>query len=224
MDGIDAYDRDVTAALMRVAARDGWAGTTLAAVAAEAGTTLAALRARFDDLGALFDRFGAVIDATVLAGTAPPSEADTVKDRLFDLLMRRFDALAPHRAGVLACWAGLRRDPLAAACRLPAALTSMRWMLEGASVASSGPAGLLRAKALLAVWLSAFRAWETDETPDLAPTMAALDKALTRAESLAETVEPWLGGARPAPSGAGATPTSEGPRPPLGAASEPDGS
>ncbi len=219
MDGIDTFDRDVTAALMRVAARDGWASTTLAKVAAEAGTTLAALRARFDDRTALLDRFDAVIDATVLAGTAPPSAADTVKDRLFDVLMRRFDALAPHRPGVLAFWAGLRRDPLAALCRLPAALNSMRWMLEAASVPSSGSSGLLRAKALLAVWLSACRAWETDETPDLAPTMAALDKALTRAESLAEALEPWLGGATPT---ATASPAAARPRPPLGAASEPD--
>jgi AcrR family transcriptional regulator len=220
MDGIDAFDRDVTAALMRVAAREGWRGTTLPKVAAEAGTTLAALRARFADRAAILDRFMAVIDATVLAGTVPASEVDTPKDRLFDVLMRRFDALAPHRAGVLACWQAIRTDPVALACRAPAALTSMRWMLEAAGIPSTGPLGMLRAKGLLAVWLSVFRVWETDATADLAPTMAALDTALTRAESLAETLEPLLGGRRrTAPSGA--TGAAE-PGPPPGAASEPD--
>jgi AcrR family transcriptional regulator len=221
MDGIDVFDRDVTAALMRVAAREGWRGTTLPKVAAEAGTTLAALRARFDDRAAILDRFMAAIDATVLAGTAPASEADTPKDRLFDVLMRRFDALAPHRAGVLACWQAMRTDPVALACRAPAALTSMRWMLEAAGIPAAGPLGMLRAKGLLAVWLSVFRAWETDETADLAPTMAALDKALTRAESLAETLEPLLGGRRRAEPPPSEPATSE-PGPPPGAASEPD--
>ena len=218
MDAIDAFDRDVTAALMRVAAREGWANTTLAAVAREAGTTLAALRPRFRDRSDVLGRFSMVIDATVLAGTPPLNEADTVKDRLFDILMRRFDALAPHRTGVLEVWRAMRRDPLFAAAHLPQTVLSMRWMLEAAGVSSSGPAGLVRAHALLAIWLSAFRAWETDDTPDLAPTMAALDKGLTRAESLAETVEPWLGGRAFSPP-----PSPEGPRAPLGAASEPTG-
>jgi AcrR family transcriptional regulator len=211
MDGIDAFDRDVTAALMRVAAREGWSGTTLPRVAAEAGTTLAALRARFADRAAILDRFAAVIDAAVLAGTLAASETDPPKDRLFDVLMRRFDALAPHRAGVIAAWHGIRGDPVALACRLPAVLISMRWMLEAAGIPAAGPVGMLRAKGLVAVWVSVFRAWEKDESPDLAATMAALDKALTRAESLAETLEPLLGRrARPAPEA------------PPGAGSEPD--
>lgn len=222
MDGIDAFDRDVTAALMRVAAREGWRGTTLRRVADEAGTTLAALRARFADRAAILDRFSAVVDAAVLAGTAPPSEADTAKDRLFDVLMRRFDALGPHRAGVLACWRGLRNDPVALACRAPAALTSMRWMLEAAGIPAAGPLGMLRAKGLVAVWVSVFRTWENDETADLGPTMAALDTALTRAESVAETLEPLLGGRRRAGQAPPAPPATGEPGPPPGAASEPD--
>jgi AcrR family transcriptional regulator len=222
MDGIDTFDRDVTAALMRVAAREGWRRTTLPAVAAEAGTTLAALRARFEDRAAMLDRFLAVVDAAVLAGTVAPSEADPPKDRLFDVLMRRFDALAPHRAGVLACWQAIRTDPVALACRAPAALTSMRWMLEAAGIPATGPLGMLRAKGLLAVWVSVFRTWEGDESPDLGPTMAALDTALTRAESLAETLEPLLGGRQRARAPAAAPAASGEPGPPPGAASEPD--
>jgi len=219
MDAIDAFDRDVTAALMRVAAREGWANTTLAAVAREADTTLAALRPRFRDRADVLDRFGMVIDSIVLAGTPPLNEADTVKDRLFDILMRRFDALAPHRDGVLEAWRAMRQDPLFALARLPASILSMRWMLEAAGVSSAGAAGFARAHGLFAVWLTAFRAWETDATPDLAPTMAALDKALTRAESLAETVAPWFGGRALSPPSPPAAPA----RAPLGAGSEPTG-
>ena len=47
MNAIDSFDRDVTAALLAVAGREGWSATTMAAIAEEAGCSLAALRARF---------------------------------------------------------------------------------------------------------------------------------------------------------------------------------
>ena len=128
----------------------------------------------------------------------------------------------PHRAGVLACWQGVRSDPVALVCRAPAALTSMRWMLEAAGIPATGPLGMLRAKGLLAVWVSVFRTWEGDESADLAPTMAALDTALARAESLAATLEPLLGGKRRPEEPASAPSESDEPGPPPGASSEPD--
>jgi hypothetical protein len=73
----------------------------------------------------------------------------------------------------------------------------MAWMLEAAGIPTAGLAGRLRATALLAVWLGAFRAWAKDESADMSATMAALDRLLDRAESLARTLEPLLPG-RPA--------------------------
>jgi len=195
MDGIDAFDREATAALMRVAAREGWAGTTMAAVASEAGCGLAPLRARFPSREALFLRFGTLVDAAALA---KPVIGDTPRERLFDVLMRRFDALSPHRAGVLAIARAAQSDPCLLALGAAAGLRSMGWMLEAAAIPSSGLAGQLRAKALLAVWLAAFRTWAKDESADLSATMAALDRLLARAEGLARTLEPFLPGGRPA--------------------------
>jgi hypothetical protein len=62
-------------------------------------------------------------------------------------------------------------------------------MLEAAGVSIAGVRGDLRVRGLVAVWLWTVRAWHADETEDLAPTMAALDAALRRAERAAE----WLG-------------------------------
>jgi ubiquinone biosynthesis protein COQ9 len=170
------------AALFRVAARDGWARTTMAAIGAESGLSLAELRGEFPCREAILDRFARETDQAVLAGTMPVSEGETIKDRLFDMLMRRLDAFQPHRAGVLAVADGLRRDPAGALARLPVALNSMLWMLDGAGVRAHGMGRLLRAKALLAVALYTFRAWAEDESQDMAKTMAALDRALSRAE------------------------------------------
>jgi AcrR family transcriptional regulator len=175
------------AALFAVAARDGWARTSMAAISAESGLTLAELREKFPCREAILDRFARQTDQAVLAGTMPLADGETIKDRLFDMLMRRLDAFQPRRAGVLAVADGLRRDPAGALARLPVALNSMLWMLDGAGVRAHGLGRLLRAKALLAVAIHAFRAWADDESQDMAKTMAALDRALSRAEQ----VESW---------------------------------
>ena len=88
-------------------------------------------------------------------------EAEDTRDRLFEILMSRFEALTPHRMAVGAFSRDLHSDPIGAICLFPTALTSMTWMLEAAGILSSGPFGLLRAKGLLAVWLTTERVWLT---------------------------------------------------------------
>ena len=48
--------------------------------------------------------------------------------------------------------------------------------------------GLMRVQGLAGVWLAASRSWADDNSLDLGPTMAALDKALDRAEQIARTL------------------------------------
>ena len=112
-----------------------------------------------------------------------------MRDRLFDLLMRRIDALQAHRAGVLALLRALPADPPTALLLALATRRSMRWMLEAAGIPTRGIHGELRVKGLVAVWLWTIRAWRADDNEDLAATMAALDAALRRAEQAAG----WLG-------------------------------
>jgi hypothetical protein len=57
-------------------------------------------------------------------------------------------------------------------------------MLTGAGVDSWGPLQPLQLKGLGLVYLAALRAWFGDDSADLAPTMAALDKGLARAEAV----------------------------------------
>jgi hypothetical protein len=116
-------------------------------------------------------------------GAADPEEAP--RDRLFDVLMRRFDALQARRAGTVAILRALPFDPASVARLLPRLARSLVWMLESAGVSTIGLPGALRVKALGVVYLYALRAWVDDDTPDMARTMAALDRALRNAERLA---------------------------------------
>jgi hypothetical protein len=65
---------------------------------------------------------------------------------------------------------------------------SMAWMLEAAEIDPRGLAGLARVKGTVAIWLATIRAWAGDGSADLGPTMAALDRALDRAEQVARSL------------------------------------
>jgi hypothetical protein len=179
------FDRAVIAAAFGQIAATGWRRLDLAAAAREAGLDLARTRARFPGRCALLARFSRLADQSALA-TAPAEGA--VRDRLFDLLMRRIDMLQAHRAGVIALMRALPADPPAALLLGAASLRGMAWMLRAAGASAAPPLGPLRAKALLAVWLWTLRAWQRDTSEDLSATMAALDHALSRAER----AETWL--------------------------------
>lgn len=181
------FDKAMIAAAFAIAGRTGWAGLSVAAAATEAGLPLDRARARFPGRLAILLRFGVIADQAALADAIPVA---SVRDRLFDMLMRRIDMLQAHRDGVLSLLRFLPTDPGLALLFARATRRSMRWMLDAAGVSSRGLKGELRTRGLIAVWLWTVRAWRADESGDLSATMASLDQALRRAE----WAEGWLHG------------------------------
>lgn len=177
-----ARDRIIAAAL-DLAAQEGWRRVSLRRIAETAGVSLAELCAQFSSKAAIIGGFLAAIDEQVLTGGDVDMD-EPVRDRLFEVLMRRFDAMEPHRDGIDAVIRGSIGDTEAALCVLPRFLCSMGWMLEAAGVSSAGISGLLRTKGLAVITLGALWAWLGDDTPDRSRTMAALDRGLRRAEWL----------------------------------------
>ena len=159
-------------AFITLIAEKGFAEVALRDVAEAAGLSLAELYKVYPDKVALISAFLAKIDAEVLAGTPTKSDPEeTARDRLFDAMMRRYDALRPYRE------AG-RRDPMLALAIGPALRRSMAAMLEAASVSSEGLTGALRQNGLLAIHYAVSRVYDKDETTDRSKTMAALDSRL----------------------------------------------
>ncbi|MFM7416756.1 MAG: TetR family transcriptional regulator, partial [Alphaproteobacteria bacterium] len=95
-----SHDESLIAALWRVIAAHGWPGLTMRRLAAEAGVEAASLRERFPTRLDLLLLHGRVMDQAVLAGTIP-GQGGSARDRIFDVLMRRLDAMQPHREGIL---------------------------------------------------------------------------------------------------------------------------
>ena len=176
------FDQALIQAAFSLAAAQGWPAVTPAAAAREAGLKLEQARTRFPNAQAILLRFGQLADTHALTDALDSGPA---RERLFDVVMRRFDALQQHRAGVLALLDSLPTDPGTALVLAGATGNSMGWMLEAAGVSAAGWRGALAAQGMVGVWLYTLRAWRTDASPDLSGTMAALDRALTRAEQAA---------------------------------------
>jgi len=179
-------------AFLALIAERGYAQVTLRDVAAAADLGLADLYRLYPDKVALAAAFMARIDAAVLAGT--PRQADpeeTARDRLFDVMMRRYDALRPHRDALRAMRRAGTRDPLLALALGPALRRSMSAMLEAASLSSDGLSGALRQNGLMAIHYAVSRVFDRDETGDLSKTMTALDNRLKMAERWSQLFEKY---------------------------------
>src|SRR5216684_5776581 len=182
-------------AALRLIAQQGWRRLSLAAIAAEAGVPILTLYRAFPSKPAILRGFSRRIDEAVLA-TPLDAAADSderPRDRVFDLLMRRFDALHPYRAALEVLGRELPTDPIAALCAGAGLLRSIGWMLEAAGISTVGLGGIFAVKLTAAAYLATSRVWLRDDSPDLAPTMAALDRRL-------RGIERWFGsGRRPQP-------------------------
>ena len=177
-------DRLVDAAL-ELAATQRWRDLSIAKIAAHAdvpiGEALLNHSSRLNILYAISDR----VDVTVMLSLEDDPLDGTTKDMLFDVLMRRFDVMADHRAAMASFSADLRRDPLSAACLGKRFLKSMTLSLQAAGVSTESCSGAIRTKVLGAIHLNTFKTWLKDEDQGLSQTMSTLDKDLSWAENFA---------------------------------------
>ncbi len=188
-------------AAMKLAVVQGWRDTTLNDIAAEAKISLAALYGVFPGKVSIVAAVMRDADEAVLSGGAD-YEDEPMRDRLFDLIMRRFDALLPHKDGLRAIVRDMSWDPVQAACLSCSLRRSMNWILEAAGINSSGLLGVVRQKGLSAVYLATLRTWLEDDSADMGTTMAALDRNLKKAERYASMLPGRRQSASPEPEAA----------------------
>lgn len=192
------HDLIIDAAFARIA-QEGWRRLSMAAIAAEAGLPILRVYRAFPSKPAILCGFFRRIDETVLTLPVEAAADERPRDRVFDLLMRRFDALGPYKDALTVLGRELPADPLAALGAAARLLRSVRWMLEAAGIVTDGIGGIIAVKLTAAAYMVTLRQWLRDDSPDLAPTMAALDRRL-------RGIERWLDSGRRAPgSGAAAS-------------------
>lgn len=180
-------------ATMKLAAEKPWHDVTMIDIAQEAGLSVADCYDHCSGKGDILRRFVKQIDREVLADLDDEDFSEPGHDRLIAVIMARFDALSEHRPAlksIIADHGGM--GPTDSLRAIKTHFGSMRWMLEAAGFQTAGLHGSLRVAGLVGVYAKAFRQWLDDETDDFSPTMALLDRELSRAADWDGKVEKGL--------------------------------
>ncbi|QRM30688.1 TetR/AcrR family transcriptional regulator [Microvirga sp. VF16] len=179
----------IVEALMDLAARRPWHEIEITDVAKAANVSLAEFRDLFPSKGAVLGALSRQIDRQVLEGTTDDLAGEPARERIFEVLMRRFDALQPYRQALRRAFQDLQYDPVAIAALNQVSLNSQRFMLAAAGINTEGPLGKLKVQGAVLVYANTMRTWLDDDDPTLAKTMARLDRELRRAERILEGAE-----------------------------------
>lgn len=177
----DAFSIALLQSALSLAADVGWNRMSLVEAARDAGLPVETVRRRYPMKSLILLQLGRMADASALRDDG---NGGSLRDYLFDLIMRRFDIFQEYREGVRAVLQALPYDPALAGLLAATTFDSMKWLADAAGLDCVGLGGVWRINAVTAVWAHAMRAWEKDESPDLSATMAALDNALDRADRL----------------------------------------
>ncbi len=176
-------DRDrIVEAFMALLAEQSFGEIDFTVLASRSGVPLHRCRAAFNSpLGVLAAHMEA-IDRAVLAADDADMAEEPVRERLFDILMRRLEALGPHKAAIRSLARSARGNPPLALALNCMAMRSQAWMLNAAGISTGGIKGALRAQGMACLYADVLRAWMNDDDPGLARTMATLDRALARGQ------------------------------------------
>jgi AcrR family transcriptional regulator len=178
-------DRErIIAAFMALLAEKSIEQIDLSEIAARAGVSLGAMRAEFPSTLAIYAAHVTAIDRAVLDGSEGDMAEEPPRERLFDVLMRRIEVLAPHKEALRSLLRSAARNPGLALALNAMAVRSQQWMLTAADIHASGPRGMLRAQGLALLWARVLRTFVNDDDEGHAPTMAELDRALGRGARL----------------------------------------
>jgi AcrR family transcriptional regulator len=180
-------------AALDLAQERGWGDITLADIAQAANLSLADLRREFSCKSDILRAFQAEVDADVLDRARSAGEGQSPRDRLFDLMMTRFELMQPYKPALRRISAYLCCRPGEAAMLAGSSLASQYWMLAGAGAKLGGGPGALRVAGLAAIYGRVFQIWLDDPSPSLDKTMAALDQRLTKGERLLSSLETTCG-------------------------------
>lgn len=176
-------------AALRLAAERPWPEITLGAIAESAGVSLAELARHVSGKPDILDALARRLDSQLLDSlAADPVEGDA-HDRLFDIMLRRFELLAPHKAAIANIVKAPADGPVEWLALLASSLVTQGWMLAAADIRLSGFRGDAARLGLAKIAADTLMVWLKDDDTGLARTMAALDRKLRDGEALMKRLE-----------------------------------
>ena len=112
----------------------------------------------------------------------------TIKDRILELMLCRFDVLSGHRREMTALVALARKNAIESVRALGRIKQSMQYILNLSGAEYQGKIGILKIKILSLIWLVTFKEWYEFKEDDNSVIMSNLDKRLTLAENVNNSI------------------------------------
>jgi len=180
-------------AALKLAENREWPEIAIAEIAGAAKVSLAQVRAEFSGKSAILKAFMAQIDQAVLEQAAEDVGEEEPRDRLFEIVMLRLEALEPYKPALKNIIPQLKRHPGLALDLSGSIICSARWMLVAAGLETQGAAAFIRTRGLALVIGKTLDVWLKDDDAGLAKTMAELDRQLRRGEDWLKTLRGPIG-------------------------------
>lgn len=198
-------------AVLELAGETSWAQLKLSQIAAKADVPLSDFQgvAGKDELAdAVEGYFDREMSSEGVASEGTPRE------RLFEAIMLRFEAMESYRAGLLSLMKFRETSPSRLAHLVAARRKSAEWALVSAGLDDDTVAAkTIKVVAVGYVIAMTERAWRKEDSPDFTKTMSALDRELRQVEEKLGWLKRFTGGARddkaPDDTEAGATEETE---------------
>jgi hypothetical protein len=169
----------------------GWSAITLQRIGKTANIPLDETSAIFSSKWDILEAFRARTDLLITSQKTPTWSGQSVKDRLFDILMARIEIIEPWKAGISSIARHSVVQPLTA-IRLFASLNkSMELMIKHVDAKTQGPGKFLQSHGLTIIYLLVLRQWISDPSSDLGSSMAELNKRLISADQLISQICVW---------------------------------
>jgi AcrR family transcriptional regulator len=179
---------DIFVRLFEAVSEKGWEAYSLPEMANDMGIPLSEFYARFPTKQDILRQFIQHITAKIMVDFAPsPSERET----LFDVMMLRFEAMAPYKAGLARLYnETVGHATPTAPLMLPDLMQASEWM-SGLAQNNETPYLIhLKPQKLLYTYLMAYKVWIRDDTPDLQFTLVEIDRRLDQIQGFQEFLKP----------------------------------
>ena len=181
---LDDLDQRIVDAAVALAEEVGWDAVRLRDVADRLGVPLAEVLARYRDLDGVADAWFRRAWAAMLAAPPDGFAALPASERIYQVMMRWFDALAAHRE-VTGQTLGTKLYPSHPHHWVPMIFNlsrTIQWLREVAILDAPGRRRQVEEVGLTALFLATLRDWVRDDTPGQERTRETLRRRLRWAD------------------------------------------
>ena len=182
-------DKRIISATLKLAETITWQELTIDKIAKAAKVEPSILLQNFSSKLSILEAFNRQLDSNIRQEFAETKNLGSVREKLFDIIMTRFDHLNSYKQALKSIYkATIPYDLHAAICGLNNVTYSMKIVLNMAEISTKTPLGCIRTKLLSVIFIRSFATWLSDDSADMAKTMAKLDRDLAKAERLSNLV------------------------------------